>query len=177
MAAPTRDPFSRPLIMHPSSEYLTREEKMKQPVLSPPARLVPLESSSPDLSIILLKHAEPNTKQHLGAIPGQQCCCGSGIKPLKVIIEWFLQSSQPGPERNRSAINQIVSLYRKDEFDCTVRITDSESAAGRGVSVCVGCWENDGYVHVCLRMEGLLLAIRSGAWSIEGRSPVSLVFD
>lgn len=101
--------FSRPLIMHPSSEYLIRREKIKQPVLSPLARRVPLESSHPDLSIIFLKHAEPDIKQHFGAIPGQRCC-GSGIKPLKVIIEWFLFFSQPGPERNTSAINQIVSL-------------------------------------------------------------------
>lgn len=102
--------FSRPLIMHPSSEYLISEEKIKQQLLSPPARRVPLELSHHDLSIIVLKHAEPDSKQHFGAIPGQQRCCGSGIKPLKVIIEWFLLFSQLGPERNTGAINQIVSL-------------------------------------------------------------------
>lgn len=30
----------------------------------------------------------------------------------------------------QNAINQIVNLYKKDEFDCTVRISDSECVTG-----------------------------------------------
>lgn len=98
------------LNMHPSSEYLIQEEDIKQSVLSPPTYPAALEMSLPDASIIHMKHAEPDTKQHVGAIPGRQHCCGSGIKPLKLVIEWFLFFSQPRSELNTSAINQIVSL-------------------------------------------------------------------
>lgn len=55
--------FSQPLNIHTSSEYLTQEENIKQPVLSPPTHQAPLETSLPDASIIHMKHAEPKTKQ------------------------------------------------------------------------------------------------------------------
>lgn len=43
--------------------------------------------------------------------------------------------ARTGTQQN--TINQTVTLYNKDEFDCTVRITDSESVTGRE-SVFVG---------------------------------------
>lgn len=64
--------FSQPLNMHPSSEYLIQEENIKQSVLSPPTHRAPPETSLPDASILHMKHADPDTKQHVGAIPGRQ---------------------------------------------------------------------------------------------------------
>lgn len=64
--------FSHPLNMHPSSEYLVQEENIKESVRLPLPRRAPAETSLPDTSIIHVKHADPDTKQHVGAIPGRQ---------------------------------------------------------------------------------------------------------
>lgn len=59
-----RDPFFTATDHASIFRISNRRGKDDNTVLSPPARRVPLESSRTDLSIILLKHAEPDTKQH-----------------------------------------------------------------------------------------------------------------
>lgn len=57
---------------------------------------------------------------------------------------WAQTAAQP------NAINQIVNRYKKDEFDCTVRISDSECVTGGEQVFLWAVGGDDGYVHICV---------------------------
>lgn len=151
--------FSQPLIMHPSSEYLIREENIKQPALSPPTRrgASGIEPSwrfhhSRDTRWAWYQTARRCHSRTTALLRKWN----KAIKGNNWVVASFLAvriSAQRGCHKSncQSVEERWIWLHGKDHWLWV--------CSRRGVSVCVCCWENDGYVHVCLGMEGLLLAM------------------